>query len=71
MTTDKCIGVTHQARNGAQALMGQMLVLRDRLDNLGILEEVDLSGIDVQIQRIVDAVDQCQPSHPVYSGSIE
>ena len=71
MTADKCIGVTHQARNGAQALMGQMIVLRDRLDNLGILEEVDLSGIDVQIQRIVDAVNQCQPNYQIYSGAMK
>ena len=71
MTAEKCIGVTHQARNGAQALMGQMIVLKDRLDNLGILEEVDLSGIDAQVQRIVDAVDKCQPSHPVYTGAIK
>ena len=71
MTTDKCIGVTHQARNGAQALMGQMIVLQNRLNNLGILEEVDLSGIDVQIQRIVDAVNQCQPSYPVYHNTTE
>lgn len=71
MTADKCISVTHQARNGAQALMGQMIVLKDRLDNLGILEQVDLSGIDVQVQRIVDAVDQCQPRYPVYPNSIK
>ena len=71
MTTDKCIGVTHQARNGAQALMGQLLILRVRLENLGILEEVDLSGIDISIQRILDAVDKCQPRYPVYPNTIE
>ncbi|MBU0675581.1 MAG: hypothetical protein KJ950_13145 [Proteobacteria bacterium] len=62
MTNDKCLNVTHNARNGVQALMGQMIVLRSQLSNMGLLDQVDLSGLDLQIERIGHAIDQCRPS---------
>ncbi|MBU0485512.1 MAG: hypothetical protein KKB30_13485 [Proteobacteria bacterium] len=63
MKNERCLQVTHHARNGVQALMGQMLILRDRLDCLGILDQVDLTTIDQQIQRVGDAVDNCRPTY--------
>ena len=64
--TDDCKHVTHHARNGIQALMGQMIVLKDRLNVLGVRDQVDLETIDNQIKRIGKAVDKCRPAVKIH-----
>ena len=62
MDRSNCHLVTHHTRNGVLALMGQMIVLKSRLKRLGVMDQVDLSNLEAQINRIGKAIDKCRPA---------